>query len=96
MTLPVSQDIRRSFLPENDDYAAESNKLISKQSSMHVRSLFATLIFLIGVPLMIALTFTDVIQVSEGALIGICVAIYVFYLILGFCCNPLFQYLSQM
>ena len=44
--MPVSQDVRRSFLA--DDYAADSNRLISKKGSKHVRALISTIILVGG------------------------------------------------
>ena len=85
---PVSQDVRNSY-PQNDDFAADLNPLLEKKKSKHIRSLIASLILIAGEGAILPLYFTNVIYLELGALIGICVGIYVFYLLLGLCCNPL-------
>lgn len=93
--LTVSQDIRRSLLPD-EGFAAEANPLIAKKGSNHVRSFFANFIFLSGLSTVLALYFTQVMVVSPGALAGICVGIYLFYLLLAMCSNPLLSYLRNI
>lgn len=91
---PVEQDIRQSLIA--DDYAAEANQLIQKKGSYHCRSLFSTIILFGGIITVLALYLTDNIEITYEALIGICVGIYVFYLMLGLICNPLFSYLNNI
>jgi hypothetical protein len=91
----VKDDIRRSFLAEND-YAAETNQLISKKHSWHVRSLISTFFLVGGIATFVALSLTDVIQVSIGELVGICVGFYLFYLILSLCKNTMLSYLGNI
>lgn len=92
--MPVSQDIRRSFLA--DDYAAEANQLISRKGSKHVRSLISTIILFGGIITFVALYFTQQIELSPAGIGGICAGFYVFYLLLGLVCNPLFSYLGHI
>ncbi len=91
----MKDDIRRSFLAEND-YAAETNQLISKKHSWHVRSLISTFFLVGGIATFVALSLTDVIQVSIGELVGICVGFYLFYLILSLCKNTMLSYLGNI
>lgn len=49
-----------------------------------------------GEGVIIALFLVGVIDVEVGELIGICVGIYVFYLMLGLICNTLLSYLSNI
>jgi hypothetical protein len=58
----VQNDIRRSFLGEND-YAVEANQLRSKNHSWHVRSLISTFFLVGGIATFVALSLTDVIEV---------------------------------
>ena len=58
---PVSQDIRRSYIP--DDYAIEANKLIAKKSSKHIRPLCSTFILVIGLAIILGLYFSDILLV---------------------------------
>lgn len=91
---PVSEDIRQSLIV--DDYAADVNSLIQKKGSYHCRSLISTIILFGGVITILALSLTNTIELTTGALIGICAGIYVFYLMLGLICNPLFSYLNNI
>lgn len=91
----MKDDIRRSFLAEND-YAAETNQLISKKHSWHVRSLISTFFLVGGIATFVALSLTYVIQVSIGELVGICVGFYLFYLILSLCKNTMLSYLGNI
>jgi hypothetical protein len=56
----------------------------------------ASLIMWIGIAVVIVLFFQKVINVDAGAIAGICVGIYLFYLLLAMCCNPLFKYLENI
>jgi len=94
--IPINEDIRRSFLADNDAYAADLNKMISKKSSVHAQPLFASIILFVGIPVIVALTLTGKIEISIGGLIGICAGIYALYLMVGLICNPLFSYLSNI
>lgn len=53
--MPVSQDIRRSFMA--DEYAVDANRLISKKGSKHIRSLFASIILFGGIATFVTLYF---------------------------------------
>ena len=92
--LPVAQDIRQSYNP--DAYAADSNPLLEKKPSKHIRSLTATFFLVAGEATFLSLYFTGVLDVDIGGLIGICVGVYVFYLMLALCCNPLFSYFNNV
>lgn len=92
---PISQDVRNTY-GNNDDFAADLNPLLEKNKSKHVRSLIATLILIAGEGTILPLYFTGVIDIELGALIGICIGIYLFYLCLGLCCNPLLSYLGNV
>lgn len=94
--IPVDQDIRRSFLADNDAYAADLNKLIAKKASIHAQPLFATFVLVIGISVVVSLSVVGTIQISVGGLVGICVGIYLLYLLIGFICNPLFSYLDNI
>ena len=85
----AENDIRQSF-------AADLNPLNEKKTSYHVKSLIATLFVWIGVPVIAVCATQRVIDLSSGAIIGICVGFYLFYLLLSMCCNPLFKYLSNI
>lgn len=63
---------------------------------MHIRSLIASVLLIAGLGTILALFFVGVIQLDIGALIGICVGIYLFYLLLSLCCNPTLSYLSNI
>ncbi|MBP9847698.1 MAG: hypothetical protein KBD43_16705 [Saprospiraceae bacterium] len=61
---------------------------------MHSPAIFAT-IFLIGGLVAGVVLYVNG-SVSAEALIGICVGTYLFYLIVGFCCNTLTSYLGNI
>ena len=90
--IPVQQDIRQSY----GAYAADANPLVQKAPSRHIRSLIATLILFSGIGTMMGLAFSGQIYISLGGLIGACVGIYIFYLMLALICNPLFSYFSNV
>lgn len=50
----------------------------------------------IGIPVIVVLSVQNSIQLSPGALGGICAGIYAFYLILAMCCNSLLSYLNKI
>lgn len=54
------------------------------------------MILWIGVPVIVVLSIQRTIQLTPGALGGICAGIYIFYLILAMCCNSLLTYLNQI
>ena len=56
----------------------------------------ASLIMWFGIAVVIVLFFQKVIDVSVGGVAGICVGIYLFYLLLAMCCNPIFKYLENI
>lgn len=93
--LPIDQDIRRSFLGD-DNYAVDANQLVAKKNSWHIRSLISTIILIGGIVTFVLLYINLVIDVSIGGLIGICAGVYVFYLILALACNPLLAYLGHI
>lgn len=84
--LSPERDIRQS-------YAADLNPLNEKKQSYHVKALIGTFFIWFGVPVIIVCTVQNVFDLTPGAVGAICGGIYLFYLILSMCCNPLFSYL---
>lgn len=56
----------------------------------------ATIILVVGIVTFVILYINGNIDVTEGGIIGICVGIYLFYLLLALACNPLFGYLGNI
>lgn len=54
------------------------------------------MILWIAIPIIVVLSVQKTIQLSAGALGGICAGIYAFYLILAMCCNSLLSYLNKI
>lgn len=61
-----------------------------------MRSLIASFILVVGLSTVLGLYFGGIFDIEMGGLIGICVGIYLFYLILGLCANPLLAYLKNI
>jgi hypothetical protein len=80
----------------SNSYAADLNPLNEKKQSYHVKSLISCIILWVAVPIIIILTVVKKIDLTPGAVGGICAGIYAFYLLLSMCCNPLFNYLSNI
>lgn len=80
----------------NSEFAEDLNKLKPKESSCHCQSLWATILLLGGEATGLILYFKSDVDLSTDALIGICVGSYLLYLIVGLCCNPLREYLSNI
>ena len=63
---------------------------------MHVRSLIATLVFIIGLVAGLFIYFLSPETLTTGQLITICVLSYIFYLLLAGIKNDLNEYLSTI
>lgn len=61
-----------------------------------MQSLIASIILWIGIPVLVGLTMGNTIDLSGGALGGICAGIYALYLMIAMCCNPLLSYLGKI
>lgn len=61
-----------------------------------MRSLISSIILVGGIVTFVVLYFTQAVELSAAGIGGICAGFYLFYLLLGLACNPLFSYLGHI
>ena len=85
----VHDDIRVSF-------AADLNPLVQKDGEHHWRSFVATVILIIGIAVPIIILCASPEDYSEGVAIGIPIAGYILYLLIGCICNEIHEYIRNI
>jgi hypothetical protein len=86
----------QNYANQNVEFAQDVNRLKEEKSSIHCQALVATLLLIAGLVTGLVVYFYTDVQLSVGALIGICAGTYLLYLIVGCCCNSLGSYLGNI